>query len=452
MQKITILGAGAAGLSCSFHLGHENCIIFERNNFFGGHIYSHQREGFTWDEGPHVSFTENCYVKELFEESVKKDFLEFEVNIGNYYKGNWIPHPAQANFWAIPENIRKACLEDFINSRKNFKNKKKPTNYADWLEQAFGKTFAETFPTIYTNKYWTCHPSNLATDWIGKRVFYPEIETVLKGYDSKPEQSSHYVRKVRYPSRGGYIRFMDKLSHNSNIQLNFEVKQIDLKEKIIFFTNGKHHKYDKLICTLPLDELVKLSINAPSEILKSAENLQCSSVLLINITAKQTTLKPYHWLYVYDENKLSTRINHINLLSPNNVQVDRIGIQVEVYTSRYRPFTISHKEIANLVAEELKEIGLIENKPETVHTHFVPYANVIFDHNRKESQDCILTWLEKFGLVRENDDLDPITDWKKKHLANLGNITLAGRFAEWKYHWSDDCVLRGKFIGENSKF
>ncbi len=82
----------------------------------------------------------------------------------------------------------------------------------------------------------------------------------------------------------------------------------------------------------------------------------------------------------------------------------------------------------------------------------MPYANVIFDHNRKESQDCILTWLEKFGLVRENDDLDPITDWRKKHLANLGNITLAGRFAEWKYHWSDDCVLRRKFIGENSKF
>jgi len=28
----------------------------------------------------------------------------------------------------------------------------------------------------------------------------------------------------------------------------------------------------------------------------------------------------------------------------------------------------------------------------------------------------------------------------------MGQLILAGRFAQWKYYWSDDCVLRGKFI------
>ncbi len=156
-MSITILGAGLAGLSCSFHLGHENCILFEANSYPGRHIYSHQHDGFTWDEGPHVSFTEHPYVRELFEESVQGEFLEYEVNVSNYYKGHWIPHPAQSNLWAIPEPIRSDCLDDFLKSRNTAEVAKMPRNYAEWLEQAFGKTFAQTFPAVYTRKYWSCY-------------------------------------------------------------------------------------------------------------------------------------------------------------------------------------------------------------------------------------------------------------------------------------------------------
>ena len=444
MDKITILGAGVSGLSCSFHLGHENCNIFERNTFSGGHIYSHERDGFTWDEGPHVSFTDNSYVRDLFEASVKGDFLEYEVNISSYYRGSWIPHPAQSNLWAIPESIRKACLDDFLNSRKNIE-KKNIKNYAEWIEDAFGKTFADTFTAPYTNKYWTCEPSQLATDWVGKRVFYPDVETVRKGYSSEPERSTHYIKKVRYPSKGGFVQFLNKLSNNANIHFNHEVKEIDFNKKLITFKNGKQHKYDKLISTLPLPELIKFAVKVPSNVLAAANSLRCSSILLVNVTANHAPLKPYHWLYVYDKDKISTRINHIDLLSSNNVPTGKTGIQVEVYSSQYRSFEISHNDIAKQVVKELKEMGLIE-KPETVHTQYVPYANVIFDHERRKAQECILSWLEQFGLNRENDDLDPMSDWKEQNPIKIGKLALAGRFAQWKYYWSDDCVLRGRAI------
>ena len=71
---ITILGAGFAGLaclSCSYHLGQENCILFDCDANAGGHSYSHQRDGFVWDEGPHVSFSKHPYVRDLLEESVQ---------------------------------------------------------------------------------------------------------------------------------------------------------------------------------------------------------------------------------------------------------------------------------------------------------------------------------------------------------------------------------------------
>jgi hypothetical protein len=54
------------------------------------------------------------------------------------------------------------------------------------------------------------------------------------------------------------------------------------------------------------------------------------------------------------------------------------------------------------------------------------------------------------GLVREEDDLAPMTEWDAKfeNKAKLGEIILAGRFSQWKYYWTDDCVLRGLYISK----
>ena len=72
----TILGAGLSGISSSFHLSHNNCKVFEKKNHLGGHIYTEIIDGFTWDEGPHVSFTKNEYVKQLFAENINQQYLE----------------------------------------------------------------------------------------------------------------------------------------------------------------------------------------------------------------------------------------------------------------------------------------------------------------------------------------------------------------------------------------
>jgi protoporphyrinogen oxidase len=442
---ITILGAGIAGLSASYHLGHQNCQIFEKNNFLGGHTHSRQQDGFVWDEGPHVSFTENSYVRELFSESVKGDFFQFPVSIGNYFQGDWIPHPAQSNLWSIREPLRSACLTDFMQTRSKKFNLNQPGDYQEWLYQAFGKVFADTFPASYTKKYWTCEPKFLDTDWIGNRVFFPDIQTVVDGSIEPPKLQTHYIKEVRYPAYGGFVKFLNKLAKDANINLNHSVAEIDLLNKQISFLNGSKHKYEKLINTLPLPLFISLISHAPPEILEASEVLCCSSLLLVNVVASNVVRKPYHWLYVYDEDKLSTRVTHIEMLSPNNGLEGKTGIQVEVYESKYRPFTLRHDEIAAKVSEELIEMGMIE-KVEAIHTQYVEYANVIFDKRRKEAQSIIFEWLELFGLKREAQDLHPITDWSNASTLSCGEIVLAGRFAQWKYFWTDDCVLRGRHL------
>jgi protoporphyrinogen oxidase len=150
---IAILGAGLAGLSTSYHLGHEDAVVFESKDHYGGHVYSEARDGFTWDDGPHISFTMNEYVKELFSESVGGEFEELNIRAINWYQGNWITHPAQTSLWQVPEPLRSQCLESFLQTSE--KEPTTPKNYEEWLHQTMGPVFADNFPAAYTRKYWT---------------------------------------------------------------------------------------------------------------------------------------------------------------------------------------------------------------------------------------------------------------------------------------------------------
>jgi len=443
VSQNVILGAGLAGLSCSYHLGHESCILFDKNAYAGGHVYSHQREGFTWDEGPHVSFTKDDYVRQLLAESTDGNFHDFECNVSNYYQGTWIPHPAQSNLFAVPQPKRSECLEDFLSSRKKLdKISSLPRDYAEWLEHAYGKTFAHTFPAAYTRKYWTCEPSALATDWVGNRMYYPDVDTILAGAKSAPKKKTHYITSVRYPAHGGFLSFVKKLIDGANINLRRRITSVNFKEKTIYFAHGEKYSYERLISTLPLPELIKFAVDVPRDVLDAANALRCSSLLLVNVTGCHASLKPYHWMYVYDEDIMSTRINTTEHLSPSNGISGQTGIQVEVYESAYRPFQLSHDEIAQIVVNELQVMGLLEEL-KTVHTQYIPYANIIYDHHRRAAQDTILGWLEQFGLVREEQDLEPMTDWSSDQATKFGSLVLAGRFGQWKYFWSDDCIIRG---------
>lgn len=442
-----------AGLSSSYHLGHENCQVFEQHNYVGGHIHTKEHNGFTWDEGPHVSFTKSDYVRNLFDDGI--EVLKYPVHPVNYYQGTWIDHPAQTNLYVLPDALKQACVSDFLAVRNATEGTEfAPQNYQEWLEFAFGKTFADTFPRAYTKKYWTTEPANLTTDWVGSRVYFPEIDDVVKGAEGPLDKSTHYISSVYYPAKGGYFSFTTKLAAGANVKYGKKLQHISFANREIQFTDGTRVTYEKLVNTIPLPILIKQS-DAPAEIKVAADQLSCSSVLIINVAATHVTQRSNAWLYVYDEDKLSSRINFTELLAPGNAPTGKTGIQVEVYFSRYYPMQDSMESIKARVIEELIEMQLLQSvqQVESVETNWVQWANVIFDLPRREALDTILNWLATQGLRREADDLQAITDWEAKPADSASAFTkatlfLAGRFAQWNYYWTDDCVLRGKYIGE----
>jgi protoporphyrinogen oxidase len=152
-------------------------------------------------------------------------------------------------------------------------------------------------------------------------------------------------------------------------------------------------------------------------------------------------------MYVYDLDKLSTRINCSEKLSPNNVPKNQTAIQVEVYYSKHRPLPSNINEIQEKVIDELLEMGLLRNRESIIdiHTKNIEWANVIFDHQRRKNLDVVFEYLESVGYQRHDQELLPMTGWDTFKGSN-GIIQLAGRYAEWKYYWTDDCVLRGRAL------
>ncbi|MEO6276837.1 FAD-dependent oxidoreductase [Roseateles sp.] len=456
-----IIGAGLAGLSCSYHLGHEGWLVLEQGASAFGHASSLRQSGFTWDQGPHVSFTKHEYVRELFVQAVGGEFEEFPVCVSNYFQGTWINHPAQTALFQVPEPLRTECLQSFLHSR-SLAGEPDPINYAQWLDAAFGSTFAKTFPAAYTRKYWTVEPAALSTDWLGGRVLKPDVDAVLAGSKGPMPHSTHYINTVRYPRRGGYQSFAKSMAKDARIRFGSRVVRVDLDQRSVWLADGECMKYQALINTIPLPDFINACINVPLNVRDAARALSCTQLLMVNVGVHGVSPRPEHWIYVYDEDKISTRLSFTDKLAKNNAPGPGwTGVQAEVYFSRYKPLLTDPSSIGARVHEELVEMGVLPSETlaqvvsgqGNITTSIAPWANVIFLHDTKAALDEIWQWLAKYGLVREQDDTHPLTDWTRGNAVernrSAASLSMAGRFGQWKYFWSDDCVMRGRQLANS---
>ncbi len=421
--EIAILGAGLAGLSTSYHLGHPaNTAILEAKDHYGGHVHSWERDGITWDDGPHCSITMNEYIKTLFAEFVDGEYEDVDVKAVNYYQGHWLDYPALTSLHQVPEPLRTQCLESFLEWARG--DHAPPKNYEEWLYQAMGKVFADNFPASYTRKYWTCEPRNLDVDWIGQRILRPEVDDVVNGAKGPLPKGMYYVsdRSPRYPSKGGFLSYCHKMAAEADIRYGMKMEQIDFGKQRLRFTDGTEMSYGRLVSTIPVPYLIKCSTDAPDDVREAAALLRSSQFYRVDVAVNHPRPRDEIWYYVYDEDKLSVRISLMERFSPHNAPPGKTAIQVEVYGSAWRPMPEDRQKVKATVIEELLEMGLIET-PDAIESSeitLVPTGQIIYDLNRRDALRVVNGFLNEQGVHR------------------------VGRYSEWKYLMSDSCVLGGR--------
>ena len=71
--NIVVLGSGMAGFGAASRLHAENItpVMYDKNAYHGGHTASFRNDsGFLFDVGPHISFTKDPRIQEIFADSV----------------------------------------------------------------------------------------------------------------------------------------------------------------------------------------------------------------------------------------------------------------------------------------------------------------------------------------------------------------------------------------------
>jgi protoporphyrinogen oxidase len=394
---------------------------FDKNPHPGGHTASHtDAHGFVFDEGPHISFTKDERIRALFAEFLDGDYVSFEARVNNYWGGHWVKHPAQCNLHGLPVEVVVQVIEDMFAAKGEAA---KPANYEEWLVASFGRTFAERFPMRYGHKYHTVEAKHMSLDWLGPRLYRPSMKEVLTGALTSETPEVHYIQDFRYPRRGGFQSFLRKPLALLPLELNHKLVRLDTKARVAHFENGRAERFERIVSSLPLPELIKCMPDAPPDVAAAAALLSCSICVVANIGLKRRDISDWHWTYFYDEDFCFSRISFPHMFSPENAPAGMGSIQCEIYFSdKYKPFTGTVDAWVARAVTDLRRCGLIREDDEVISAHgqYIRYANVIFDLDRAAALKTVQGYLDDEG------------------------VQCCGRYGEWGYLWTDESFISGE--------
>jgi len=413
-----------AGFGAAYRLHAEGVtpVMYDKNSYHGGHTASFRREGdFLFDVGPHISFTKDPRIQDLFADSVDQQYETVQIHLNNYWRGYWPRHPVQLHLHGLPEDVIVKVITDFAEARQT--PGRPVRNYADWLLASFGKTFAELFPMQYTRQYHLTTADNMSTDWLGPRIYRPSLEEVLRGAISPSAADKHYITHFRYPSEGGFVSYLNKFISLASLNLNHELASVDPQARELSFTNGVVAHYDALVSSIPLPDLIRMIRGVPQDVLEASRRLACSTCVLVNLGVDRKDLSDAHITYFYDEDICFARLGFPHMLSPRNVAPGTGSIQAEVYFSdKYKPLTGPPEDCIERVITDLLQCGLLRENDRVLFSSamLVRYANIIFDLERAAALETVHGYLDDLG------------------------IAYCGRYGEWGYLWTDESFKSGE--------
>ncbi|MCK4533011.1 FAD-dependent oxidoreductase [bacterium] len=448
-MKIIILGAGLTGLSCAYHLKRKikknnnfSFGLYEKEDDAGGLCRSEISRNFIFDYTGHLLHLKSDYAKNLVKNLLKKNLEKIKRNAWIYSKETYTPYPYQANIYGLPIKVVKECVEGFLKtgyclsgSSYNFQ----PDTYRsfyDWIINTFGEGFARHFMVPYNKKIWTVHPKEMTCEWMGKFVPLPKIREVLTGAFMPQGKTFGYNSYFYYPQKGGIQVLADALSGKvqSNLFLGKKIKEICLSKKIVEFTDGQQLKYDCLVSTLPLKEMIlKIIKKVPYQVKEKAKVLKCNSVLNINLGINRSNISDKHWIYFPEKEFIFYRagfpMNFSSSMTPPGTSsiYTEIAYRKRGNTSGFSGKMIDGKKLTNRVVKDLIKARVLKKKDAILNTKILNIKNayVIYDRKHKESTKVIHKFLQE------------------------NKIYSIGRYGGWKYSTMEDAILEGREIANN---
>jgi protoporphyrinogen oxidase/glycosyltransferase involved in cell wall biosynthesis len=448
-----IIGGGPTGLSAAYHLGADT-LLLDRNQTVGGWCRSIVDKGFTFDHAGHIMFSNDPYVLKMYEVLLGDNVHWQNREAWVYSKNVYTRYPFQGALYGLPPKVITECVMGAIEARYGSVDdeaaearpvedccadgttdvcntdtsvKGEVRNFEQFIYKVWGKGIGEHFAIPYNRKIWTVPLTEMETSWLGGRVPLPNLEEIIAGALEPVAKPMGPNARFGYPKKGGFQALMNGfLPHiKGKIELDADVVQVLPREHIVALRDGRRFRYDDLISTMPLPELIKaIGDEAPEDVRSAAKGLRHVSIRCVNIGIDRVATDK-HWIY-YPEDSIFHRIFVQGNASPGCNPPGGFGFTCEISYSPYKPLPSDGDELIARAIEDCRKVGMIEDGDTILAANQVdmPYAYVLYDHNRARDVETCKAWLKQFG------------------------ITLAGRYSEWEYYNSDHALLAGKKAAE----
>jgi protoporphyrinogen oxidase len=420
---IVILGTGLSGLSAAFHLKEKVYRIFEKEQEVGGLCRSAVDNGFTFDHSGHLLHLNHPYTKKLLEELLPDRLIRHQRRAAIYLKGSYIPFPFQANLWALSQDLRRECLDEFIRASRG--KVRKCEDFLGWIYQAFGAGIAKHFMIPYNEKLWKIPLEEISLEWVERFVPCPSLEEVIDGALGVNLKGFGYNQEFLYPLEGG-IQILPQtfLARVQDVQLGKEVKSIDIEKRVVRFQDGGETTYSTLLSSLPLDELIQCIESCLDEIKELGRGLRYVSVVNINLGVDREGVSDYHWVYFPEPSYPFYRVGFSSNLSPHMAPKGASSLSVEISHLPSTPPSLEKARDQTLAA--LVSCGILrrEDKILAEKTISIKHAYVIYDRFRSKHLPRIIQFLR------------------------ANQIYPLGRYGLWEYTTMEEAILQGKEAAE----
>jgi protoporphyrinogen oxidase len=426
-----VLGAGLAGLTAAYTLqkaGQTQWLVLEKEREPGGHARTVEVDGYLFDFGPHILFTNDWEMEALIRDLLGENMRAQERQAFIYHSAHdlYTRFPFQAHLHGLPVELVKECLVELVRAvETRARNGFQPTNYEEWMRAMFGEAIAERLMIPYARKIWTVEPSTMDFNWIGRRVPTPDVDRIVAGALTDDVAQVGATSHFWYPWDGGIDSLGRALAERvTGIELGREMTAVDVSRRIVTLADGDEVPFDRLVFTLPLCFLPHWVEDMPSEVEDACARLDYQGIFNVNIGIARPSVSDKHWVYFYEDEFPYHRLSFPGNFSPRNVPEGKSSISTEVAYSRHRP--LERDTMLDRTLESLRTARILEpdDEIELVHAEEILPAYVIYDLEHARSVATVRDWL------REQ------------------RIWTAGRFGEWQYFNMDHSMKSGKSAAE----
>ena len=438
-----IIGAGLAGLSTAYHLKRGGCsrwVVYEREERPGGLCRSESRGGFTFDYTGHFLHLRDPAMKRLASRWLGPRLREVTRSSWIYSHGVYTRYPFQTNTYGLPVDVVKEILVGYIRARyervevpREEREERGPSaapgdglaeprrSFERWVYRNFGPGIARHFMIPYNEKLWGVHPRFLTTEWMGRYVPPASLERVIEGALTDQGPNVGYNATFRYPTSGGIESLVRALAARVGaVKVGLEAAEVDVRRRVVRFSDGSVAEYEALVSTMPLPELLRRIRQLPASVSAAAARLRWSSVFALNLGLRCDLTGGRHWVYVPERKFSFYRVGCFSNASRAMAPAGCSSVWAELSFSARKP--LDHRRARQDILAGLKEMGFIRSRKDIAVEWplEIPYAYVTYDANHRKATTTIHRYLLRHG------------------------IHSIGRYGRWEYSSMEDALLAGR--------